>query len=222
MDKPLLYDVYCGAGGAAKGYQRAGFRVIGIDNKFQPHYCGDGFILMDALEFLDRYNAGEFERAQAFHASPPCQGYGITHNIHTCKDKDYPLLIPDTRERLLATSRPLVIENVPGAPLQYSVMLCGLMFDLKVLRHRIFETNFHCMQPGHPYHRNIEIGKDGFCCVVAHSAVKGNSHYQYPNRKTIWQAAMLIDWMTKAEMTQAIPWVYTEFIGKYLMRATGR
>jgi len=210
--KPRLLDLFCGAGGATKGYQRAGFYVVGVDIKAQPHYCGDEFRQADALTYpLDGFDA--------YHASPPCQGYGITKNIHTCKDKDYPLLIPEIRQRLIDTYKPLIIENVPGAPLQYSVMLCGLMFSLKVLRHRIFETNFFVMQPGHPYHRNIEIGKDGFCCVVAHSAVKGDSNYQYPAHKAMWVEAMQIDWMTKYELTQAIPPAYTEYIGKYLMQA---
>jgi len=193
------------------GYYRAGFEVEGVDIKPQPHYPFK-FYQADALEFpLEGYDA--------YHASPPCQGYGITKNIHTCKGKDYPLLVPEIRAKLEATNKPLVIENVPGAPLQYSVMLCGLMFQLKVLRHRIFETNFFIMQPGHPYHRNIEIGKDGFCCVVAHSAVKGNTSYQYPSRKEMWVEAMQIDWMTKYELTQAIPPAYTEYIGKYLLKA---
>lgn len=195
------------------GYYRAGFEVVGVDIKPQPHYPFE-FHQADALTY-------PLEGFDAYHASPPCQGYGITRHIHTCRVKDYPLLITDVRKLLLSTSKPLVIENVPGAPLQYSVMLCGLMFDLKVLRHRIFELNFYCMQPGHPYHRDIEIGKDGFCCVVAHSAVKGNSNYQYPSRKAMWIEAMQIDWMTKYELTQAIPPAYTEYIGKYLMKAIG-
>ena len=209
--RPRLLDLFCKAGGAAMGYYWAGFEVVGVDIEPQPHFPFE-FHQGDALTYpLDGFDA--------YHASPPCQGYGITRYIHTCHNKDYPLLIPQIRQRLLDTNKPLVIENVPGAPLQYSVMLCGLMFGLKVLRHRIFELNFYCMQPGHPYHRNIEIGKDGFCCVVAHSAVKGNSNYQYPNRKEMWQEAMGINWMTKHEMTQAIPPSYTEFIGKYMMRA---
>lgn len=228
MNKPRLLDLFCGSGGAAMGYHRAGFEVVGVDIKPQPHYpfafvLGDALTVMQTLltdgEIQD--NNGHYWTVNgffAYHASPPCQGYGITRNIHTCKGKDYPLLIPEIRQKLLATGKPIIIENVPGAPLQYSVMLCGLMFGLKVLRHRIFETNFFVMQPGHPYHRDIQIGKDGYCCVVAHSAVKGNTNYQYPNRKEMWQEAMGIDWMTKYEMTQAIPPAYTEYIGKYLMQ----
>lgn len=151
MDKPLMYDLYSGAGGAAKGYMDAGFRVVGVDLKAQPRYCGDGFLQMDALEFLARYLDGEFERAQAFHASPPCQGYSIMRNLPWLKDKVYPLLIDPTRELLQATGLPWVIENVMGAHLEAG-WLCGTMFGLPFYRHRYFEANWLWLAPGHPKH----------------------------------------------------------------------
>jgi len=85
--KPKLLDLFCGAGGAAMGYHRAGFDPYGIDNKLQPHYPFP-FLLMDALEAVDRLLRGEgltFNNGEtlyladflAFHASPPCQEYSI-------------------------------------------------------------------------------------------------------------------------------------------------
>jgi len=65
-----LLDLYCGAGGAAKGYQRAGFYVVGVDIRPQPRYCGDEFLQMDALEYVRRGGVHAFD---AIHASPPCQ-----------------------------------------------------------------------------------------------------------------------------------------------------
>ena len=209
MLKPRLLDLFCGAGGAAMGYHWAGFEVVGVDIKPQPHFPFE-FHQADAMTYpLDGFDV--------IHASPPCQGYSVTSNIHTCRDKNYPKLIEVVRERLMKSGMIFIIENVVGAPMISAFTLCGLMFNLKVLRHRLFETNCFFFVPQHPSHKGIEIGKDGFCCVVAHSAVKGNSNYQYPNKKQMWVEAMGIDWMTKQEMTQAVPPAYTEWIGKQLM-----
>lgn len=50
----VLFDAFCHSGGAAKGYQRAGFYVVGCDIEPRPDYCGDEFIQADALELLSR------------------------------------------------------------------------------------------------------------------------------------------------------------------------
>lgn len=52
MSQPRLLDAFCGAGGATKGYQLAGFHVTGVDAKPQPRYCGDAFVQGDALEAI--------------------------------------------------------------------------------------------------------------------------------------------------------------------------
>ena len=224
MDKSLLYDVCCGAGGATKGYQRAGFRVIGIDNKPQKHYCGDGFILMDALEFLDRYNAGEFERAQAFHTSPPCQPYIRMRKLLQSQHKArvYPELIEPIRERLIATGLPYVIENVPGAPLLAPIVLCGSSFGLKVQRHRLFESNVPMLMPHCAHYWQ---GKENLPSLSLHRLQGGHSRVVgcYGNgrgkgdNKALWSEALGITWMIRKELAQAIPPAYTEYIGKYLI-----
>lgn len=212
--KPLVYDVYCGGGGATKGYQNAGFRVIGIDNKPQPHYIGDGFIQMDALEFLRRYLAGEYERAAAFHASPPCQRYSMTQKIH---GYEYPDLVEPTRELLIKTGLPYVMENVPRAPLKDPVILSGLMFGLRVVRERAFETNWFLMSIPEPdnvkVYTNSSRGYSSHANGATHITVAGNNY----NPKD-GAAAMGIDWMTRAELSEAIPPAYTTFIGLQLIQ----
>jgi SAM-dependent methyltransferase len=152
LAKPRLLDLFCGAGGAAKGYQRAGFYVVGVDIKPQPHYCGDEFHQGDALTY-------PLEGFDAYHASPPCQGYSIMLNLPWLRDKKYPMLIQPVRELLLAVGKPYIIENVGGARYRTSrqdglkaAFLCGQMFGLPIFRHRYFETNWFWMQPGHPKH----------------------------------------------------------------------
>ena len=148
--KPLLYDGFCGAGGAAKGYMDAGFRVVGIDNHPQPHYPGEAFIQMDFFEFVEAVKRGDFESPAAWHCSPPCQGYCSLKAMWNARE--YPDLIGPTRNALRATGRPWVLENVIGAPMETGIILCGSMFRLgcegaELRRHRVFETSFPMMSP---------------------------------------------------------------------------
>lgn len=129
---PRLLDAFCGAGGCTKGYQRAGFHVVGVDVRPQARYCGDGFIQGDALEFIASHGH-EFD---AIHASPPCQAHSALRNMWNAQK--HPDLIPQTRTLLQTVGLPFVIENVPGAPLEnaplwgaWRLMLCGTMFDLQ-------------------------------------------------------------------------------------------
>ena len=203
-EKPRLLDLFCGAGGAAVGYARAGFEVIGVDNKPQPHYPFE-FYQADALTYpLDGFDA--------YHASPPCQEYSRTKSLH--QHISYPDLLGDVRTILLATGKPWIIENVIGAPFEHWIMLCGSMFNLRTYRHRRFETSFLMMQPEHPKHtekvlnRGYDPNWPGFFCVTG----GGNAPV------AVMKEAIGIDWMLRREFTQAIPPAYTEYIGKYLMK----
>jgi DNA (cytosine-5)-methyltransferase 1 len=205
-----LLDLFCGAGGAAMGYSRAGFEVVGVDSHPMPRYPFE-FHQADALAFVAEHGH-EFD---CIHASPPCQRYSrtinLTHNAHS-----HPDLIADVRTLLRATKKLYVIENVEGAPLD-GITLCGLVFGLKVYRHRVFESNVLLLQPAHVQHRDSMpafghgLSPKGFVSVAGGSHFRGESAYR--------RFAMGIDWMATRELQQAIPPVYTLFVGAQLMRA---
>ena len=98
-DRPRLLDLFCGAGGAAVGYYRAGFKVVGVDIKPQPHYPFT-FIQRDALRLMDDLlwdDPGEwYGPYDAIHASPPCQHYA---NVTRWRGipANHPALIAPTR-----------------------------------------------------------------------------------------------------------------------------
>ena len=204
-DELLILDLFCGAGGATRGYQNAGFKVFGIDLKPQPRYIGDFFIQMSALdcdyEFLDIFDM--------IHASPPCQKYSKASAVARKRGKEYPDLIPQTRQLLAAASKPYVMENVPEAPLRPDICLDGSMFDLGVIRKRVFETNI----PGIPkYPRPSKI--EGSVLEGDYVTVAGNGGGAGSRKKRDWVDAMRIDWMLKFELRQSIPPAYTEWIAR--------
>jgi DNA (cytosine-5)-methyltransferase 1 len=211
-----LLDLFCGAGGAAKGYQRAGFYVVGVDNRPQPRYCGDEFYQADALEFVAEHGK-EFD---VIHASPPCQAYSrISGRCRKAGRRIYPEVIEATRQALRCVGVIYVIENVPEAPLERSLVLCGSSFGLDVRRHRVFESNVLMLAPvcehsrQSPRFRTLDNRRKGrLACVVG---VHG--HVNYKGEARLREGAMGVDWMTVAELAQAIPPAYTEFIGKQLM-----
>jgi DNA (cytosine-5)-methyltransferase 1 len=220
MRKPRLLDLFCGAGGCSVGYHRAGFLVTGVDIAKQPRYPFR-FIQADALEYVAE-NGHKFD---AVHASPPCQRYSTASFTKDNKER-HPDLLGPTRSSLQLADRPWVIENVPGSPMEgWPVQLCGLMFGLKVFRHRWFESSLFLMSPHHPSHLGKVIGKGGMCCVVGHGGGCSRRMRQQINRhgaggqqgKAEWMAAMGIDWMTRNEMAQAIPPAYTQLIGRQLV-----
>lgn len=209
-----LLDLFCCAGGAAVGYNEAGFEIVGVDIVPQSRYPFE-FIQADVLQ-LDPEFLSSFD---AIHASPPCQSYSDLAKRNRNGDK-WPRLVEPVRDMLIATKRPYVIENVEGAPLLNPVVLCGTMFPgLRVLRHRLFETNFPVKVPLHGKHPKV------------HTFDKRKSHYGKANEWTDFvqvtgggnctiaaaRDAMGIQWMSKLEINEAIPPAYTRFIGKQLV-----
>ena len=193
-----ILDLFCCAGGAAVGYHRAGFEVVGVDINPQPHYPFE-FIQADALTYL-LDNWWDYD---AIHASPPCQAYSMMQNIYKNKDK-HPDLIEPTRKALEAINKPFIIENVVGAPLRIDLLLCGTMFGLPIARHRIFESN---------------IPMPLLTMMCKHENLYDPWHGEGSRgQREKLSKAMGIDWfMTRPEVRETIPPAYTEFIGKILL-----
>jgi DNA (cytosine-5)-methyltransferase 1 len=178
------------------GYHRAGFEVVGVDHLPQPHYPFE-FHQADAMTYpLDGFDA--------IHASPPCQRFTLARVIH---GRQHPDLLTPTRIRLLTTVVPWVIENVPGAPMRPDLTLCGSMFgEPRLKRHRLFEFN----RPPDL----ILLPPCGHARQIV--SVFGHGGHVYHGVQE-WREVMGIDWMTRDELSQAIPPAYTEYIGKWLV-----
>ncbi|KTS90691.1 hypothetical protein NS183_07885 [Microbacterium testaceum] len=225
---PLLLDLYCCQGGASAGYVYAGWTVVGLDKDPQPRYPFP-FVQADALVALRRLLDGEpiwfhrgdrdvmvrLEDFDAIHASPPCQAKTKAQKIMR---NEHPRLIGPTRELLIETGLPYVIENVvpedPDSdpePLIEPVMLCGAMFGIETYRHRLFETNFTLDVPDHPKHmfRNTKMGRRPVDGEFMH--IVGN--FTDPERA---RRIMSMPWASRDGLREAIPPVYAEHVGRQL------
>lgn len=214
MAKKLrILDLFCCAGGAAYGYSKAGFEVVGVDIQDQPNFPFE-FIQADALTLKSKF----LNSFDAIHASPPCQAYSDlakrNRNAH-----EWPQLIGPVRTMLQRTRKPFVIENVEGAPLIDPVVLCGTMFpELRVIRHRLFESNVPLQALPHGKHplvftfdkRKAHYGK--LDQDKAFVQVTGGGNCSIKNARE----ALGISWMNKGELNESIPPAYTRFIGKQL------
>jgi hypothetical protein len=206
--KPRVLDLFCGAGGAAVGYHRAGFEVVGVDLAPQPDYPFD-FIQADALD-CTRFTFRGFSLA---HGSPPCQrDAAITKGTNAHLRHTYPDLYGPVLRMLKRSGIPYVIENPASRP---DVVLCGEMFGLKVIRHRNFELGgWSAEAPQHKPHRGRVAGmRHGEWFEGPYFAVYGNGG----GKGTVpqWQDAMDIRWTdVRKSIAEAIPPAYTEYIGR--------
>jgi DNA (cytosine-5)-methyltransferase 1 len=214
MTRPLLLDLFSGAGGSAVGYHRAGFDVVGVDLRMQKNYPFT-FVQADALEALADWDLSRFT---AIHASPVCKDHSKLRHT-TKRDDGTGWLLSATRELLGAQSLPWVIENVAGAAMRPDFKLCGCMFGLadargrQLYRERWFETSWPAFDLRSPCHHA------GRAITVAGHGAQGG--WEYVNGVAPDQAdrrrAMGIEWMNRDELAQAIPPVFAEYIGSRLL-----
>ena len=207
-----LLDLFCGAGGASAGYAAAGFEVTGIDVKHGKRYPFT-YIRGDVRDYLNIVFLQQFD---VIAASPPCQTHSATKHLRNAQGKSTSKIdmIPEVREALIASGLPYVIENVPNAPLIHPVQVCGSHFDLKVRRHRLFESNVTIEGTGCDHKSQ---GKP--------VGIYGSMRDEIPNgghtAKTMQEAneAMGINWMIWSELVESIPPIYTKYIGHQIRHA---
>ena len=227
MTRPRLLDLFCGAGGAAMGYHRAGFDVVGVDINPQPHYPFE-FHQDDVMDVL---RLPGLENYDLVHASPPCQGYSPHVSSSSSRwagtrGKDEARLIDAVRWHLVKSGKPYVIENVVGArhELRGPALLCGTMFGLPIPRHRLFES---------PFLSAWDAPRHAPCSGVAKAyasdrgwdprdmTVTGKG--RHAGTKERW--AEVMGWPeyrgTQHGLREAIPPAYTEWIGAQLFRSLG-
>lgn len=209
MTKPRVLDLFCNAGGAAVGYARAGFAVVGVDINPQPNYPFD-FIRANALE-CTQFTFSGFDLV---HNSPPCQyGAAITRGTNKHRQSLHPNLYPPTLAMLQRyCAKPYVIENPDARP---DVVLCGEMFGLGVLRHRNIELgNWSTERPVHVKHRGRVRGwRHGKYFDGPYIAAYGNGGGKGSAQEM--REAMGIDWTDdRDELVEMLPPAYTEWIGR--------
>lgn len=207
-----LLDLFCGAGGAAMGYHRAGFDVVGVDIDPQPDYFVQGDALNVIAEMADQFDA--------VHASPPCQAYTTLSNRSR---GDWPDLIgpfDPTRDLLEKTGRVWVIENVPGAVSQMRspLTLHGGMFGLSVYRPRLFEANVVIPAPppcGRPVNPIGVYGKPDGRRLWTRADGSEQRAWTWEDRGVLGMGHVKDKWRWH-DVAEAIPAAYTEHVGLHL------
>ena len=198
MRRPRLLDLFCGAGGAAMGYHRAGFDVVGVDIDKQPRYpfeCHQA----DALTFsLDGFDA--------IHASP--MWLGFTWQAFKTEAGVGDDTVTPIYDRLRASGKPWVCESGSFGPLPSTALFCGPAFGLKVIRHMRFASSELLLTPGC-------VHRIGGCADGEYAALRGvYNKDRDPARRSktdrpAYQAAAGIPWIKGRAADLAVPPAYT-------------
>lgn len=252
VPRPKLLDLFCCEGGAARGYDLAGFDVYGVDlfttikggfsRKRYPYPARTRDVidllrsLLDGQQVIfDDGHLLHLDSFTAIHASPPCQHASAgTRAMRSKGDDRHPALIEPVRDLLQQTGLPYVIENVKGAALLDPITLCGTMFmlsatdddwtPLEMWRHRLFESNVPLYPPSDCAHGWYSTQVAGSYGGARRNKDEARNvrHGGYVPSKNVQQDLLDIDWMTERGMHQSLPPSYTLHCGRILLDHVSR
>jgi len=201
-------DLFCCGGGAGRGLADAGMEVVGVDIADRSKHYPYEFLQGNALTL----NPAWIATFDFVWASPPCQRYSVM-SAHSGSREDHPDLVEPTRALLQKAGVPFAMENVVQAPLQKAVMLCGKMFGLELIRHRIFELHgFTVLQPHHEAHDGKIITVTGN--TGGSSTRDGGDRFGSIEE---WKRSMGIDWLPAHLLKEAIPPIYSRYIAEWFL-----
>lgn len=209
-----LLDLFCGQGGAARGYASQFTDILGIDHKWMKKYPYR-FIMDDATTF-------PLAGFDLIHASPPCLDHSVTRHMFNEPDGSG-WMLEHTLNRCQEAGVHYCIENVmtadiPDRPADF--MLCGAALapwaELGgerwfMQRHRKFWCSFPVNAPECQCERARGLG------YVNAPIVHGKDRPRA--RAAIMRQMMGVDWMNLKEMNSAIPASFTVFIAREFQRA---
>lgn len=234
-NRPRALDLFSGEGGAGEGYRRAGFCVSAVDNdraRLRNYYLdcdGAAAHYADALEFL----AAGVDAYAFVHASPPCTGYSRGTVALPGRLDRYDRLIAATRDLLVASGVPYVIENVEGAKneLRTPLTLCWTMFRLPgsvtdddgtplwMRRHRLFESNLPLMGAGGCFHPAVELQCAGAYGGARRDKIEARTvrHGGYVPAVPVMRELLGAPWMSEKGCQLSIPPAYTQHLGEQVL-----
>lgn len=178
--------------------------IVGVDIKPQPRYPFT-FVQGDAVT----YPLGGFD---FIWASPPCQAYSALKGLTA---EEYPKLVSVMRDRLENAGVPWIIENVVGSDLKNPVQLCGSMFGLGVWRHRRFEMSDPILLTPECHHHLVPEPIDVTGTGGPFNGIRkapGGGISRKPKNLDHARRVMGIDWMTRPELSEAIPPAYSYYL----------
>lgn len=218
MQRKRALILFGGHGGAARGFELAGYDAYCVDLAPSPRnpypvHTGDAIAVMEALlrgagvvfRRADGYDVTRIlEDFDMICAHPPCQAFSQAQRI---RGNDHPDLISATRALLRETGLPYIIENVVGAPLEDPVMICGPMVGVDMYRHRLFETSFPVQVPPHAPHTHPQV-------KMGRSPRNGEWIQAVGNFAGVAEARRVMGcpWMNRDGLRLTVPPAYITFI----------